>query len=180
MELETAKEILAETFHARPGEIEGMIQRRLAESGPEEREEERKGRLCQMAEGQPGAEEVGPGLRAKGGTDGQEALQRGILRLMIRLRWVYSLCLYPYPLAFPESTKYYITNTEIRAPIRITQSISTLNNNATNAATAIVSCGKIHCMLDAKWKATEASSPTKEHKMPLTVLLNLVEPLSLS
>jgi hypothetical protein len=38
MELETAKEILAETFHARPGEIEVMIQRRLEESGPEERE----------------------------------------------------------------------------------------------------------------------------------------------
>jgi len=39
MELETAKEILAEVFHARPGEVEEMIQRRLLEeSGPEERE----------------------------------------------------------------------------------------------------------------------------------------------
>ena len=31
MELETAKEILAEVFHARPGEVEEMIQRRLEE-----------------------------------------------------------------------------------------------------------------------------------------------------
>jgi len=30
-ELETAKEILAEVFHARPGEVEEMIQRRLEE-----------------------------------------------------------------------------------------------------------------------------------------------------
>ena len=29
MELQTAKEILAEVFHARPGEVELMIQRRL-------------------------------------------------------------------------------------------------------------------------------------------------------
>ena len=36
MELETAKEILAEVFHARPGEVEEMIQRRLEESGHEE------------------------------------------------------------------------------------------------------------------------------------------------
>jgi hypothetical protein len=36
MELETAKEILAEVFHARPGEVEEMIKRRLEESGPEE------------------------------------------------------------------------------------------------------------------------------------------------
>ena len=35
MELETAKEILAEVFHPRPGELEEMIQRRLEESGPE-------------------------------------------------------------------------------------------------------------------------------------------------
>jgi hypothetical protein len=41
LELETAKEILAEVFHARPGEVEEMIQRRLEESGPEEREEGR-------------------------------------------------------------------------------------------------------------------------------------------
>ena len=34
-ELETAKEILVEVFHARPGEVEEMIQRRLEESGPE-------------------------------------------------------------------------------------------------------------------------------------------------
>lgn len=40
-ELETAKEILAEVFHARPGEVEEMIQRRLEECGPEEREEGR-------------------------------------------------------------------------------------------------------------------------------------------
>jgi hypothetical protein len=39
MELETAKEILAEVFHARPGEVEEMIRSRLEErSGPEERE----------------------------------------------------------------------------------------------------------------------------------------------
>jgi len=39
MELETAKEILAEVFHARPGEVEEMIKSRLEErSGPEERE----------------------------------------------------------------------------------------------------------------------------------------------
>ncbi len=45
MELQTAKEILAEAFGARPGEVEEMIKRRLEESGtvenilPEEREE---------------------------------------------------------------------------------------------------------------------------------------------
>ncbi|MHB8119519.1 MAG: hypothetical protein ACYDHX_12435 [Methanothrix sp.] len=39
MELETAKDILAEVFNARPGEVEEMIQRRLEESGTEEREE---------------------------------------------------------------------------------------------------------------------------------------------
>jgi hypothetical protein len=39
MELETAKEILAEVFHARPGEVEEMIQMRLEESRPDEREE---------------------------------------------------------------------------------------------------------------------------------------------
>lgn len=31
MELETAKEILAEVFHVRPSEVDGMIQRRLEE-----------------------------------------------------------------------------------------------------------------------------------------------------
>jgi hypothetical protein len=31
MELQTAKEILAEVFHARPGEVEEMIRRRLEE-----------------------------------------------------------------------------------------------------------------------------------------------------
>ena len=36
MELQTAKEILAEVFHARPGEVEEMIRRRLEESGPVE------------------------------------------------------------------------------------------------------------------------------------------------
>ena len=42
MELETAKEILAEVFHARPGEVEEMIKSRLEErGGPEEREEGR-------------------------------------------------------------------------------------------------------------------------------------------
>ena len=41
MELETAKEILAEVFHARPGEVEEMIQLRLEEGGQEEREEGR-------------------------------------------------------------------------------------------------------------------------------------------
>jgi len=39
MELETAKEILAEVFHARPGEVEEMIQSRLVERNwPEEEE----------------------------------------------------------------------------------------------------------------------------------------------
>ena len=38
MELETAKEILAEVFGARPGEVEEMIRSRLEESGPEEQE----------------------------------------------------------------------------------------------------------------------------------------------
>ncbi|TFH52700.1 MAG: hypothetical protein E4G89_01335 [Methanothrix sp.] len=37
LELETAKEILAEVFHARPGEVEAMIKMRLEErSWPEE------------------------------------------------------------------------------------------------------------------------------------------------
>jgi hypothetical protein len=36
MELETAKEILAEVFAARPGEVEEMIQNRLEEREPEE------------------------------------------------------------------------------------------------------------------------------------------------
>ena len=35
IELQTAKEILAEVFHARHGEVEEMIQRRLEESMPE-------------------------------------------------------------------------------------------------------------------------------------------------
>ena len=40
MKLETAKEILAEVFHARPGEVEEMIKSRLEErSRPEERED---------------------------------------------------------------------------------------------------------------------------------------------
>jgi hypothetical protein len=45
MELQTAKEILAEVFGARPGEVEEMIKSRLEESGtveniwPEKREE---------------------------------------------------------------------------------------------------------------------------------------------
>ena len=38
LELQTAKEILAEVFHARPGEVEEMIQMRLEESEPEEEE----------------------------------------------------------------------------------------------------------------------------------------------
>jgi hypothetical protein len=44
MELEAAKEILAEVFGARPGEVEEMIQNRLDESGPVEniRQEKRK------------------------------------------------------------------------------------------------------------------------------------------
>ncbi len=37
--LETAKEILAEVFRARPGEVKEMKQRRLEKSGLEEREE---------------------------------------------------------------------------------------------------------------------------------------------
>ena len=40
LELEAAKEILAEVFHARPADIEDMIQRRLEErSWPEENRE---------------------------------------------------------------------------------------------------------------------------------------------
>jgi hypothetical protein len=33
LELQTAKEMLAEVFHARPGEVEEMIQRRSARKG---------------------------------------------------------------------------------------------------------------------------------------------------
>jgi hypothetical protein len=41
LELEMAKEILAEVFHARPADVEEMIQRRLEErSWPEEVREE--------------------------------------------------------------------------------------------------------------------------------------------
>ena len=39
LELQTAKEILAEVFHARPGEVEEMIQRRLEERSWHEEEE---------------------------------------------------------------------------------------------------------------------------------------------
>ena len=39
MELETAKEILAEVFHARPGEVEEMIKSRLEERSWLEEEE---------------------------------------------------------------------------------------------------------------------------------------------
>jgi hypothetical protein len=39
LELETAKEILAEVFHARPGEVEEMIQRRLEERSWQEEKE---------------------------------------------------------------------------------------------------------------------------------------------
>jgi hypothetical protein len=41
LELQTAKEILAEVFHARPADVEEMIQRRVEERswGWEEREE---------------------------------------------------------------------------------------------------------------------------------------------
>ena len=35
LELQTAKEILAEVFHARPGEVEEMIRSRLEEGGCE-------------------------------------------------------------------------------------------------------------------------------------------------
>jgi hypothetical protein len=41
LELQTAKEILAEVFHARPGEVEEMIQRRLEERSWGEEEEGR-------------------------------------------------------------------------------------------------------------------------------------------
>ena len=42
-ELETAKEILVEVFHARPGEVEELIQKRLEErSWPEEEETGRR------------------------------------------------------------------------------------------------------------------------------------------
>jgi len=35
LELQTAKEILAEVFHARPGEVEEMLRSRLEEGGRE-------------------------------------------------------------------------------------------------------------------------------------------------
>ncbi len=50
MELETAKEILAEVLRARPGEIVEMIQMRLEESGPEDG---RKGDLSCRDPGRP-------------------------------------------------------------------------------------------------------------------------------
>ena len=40
LELETAKEILAEIFHARPADVEEMIQRRLEERDWQEEHEE--------------------------------------------------------------------------------------------------------------------------------------------
>ena len=40
LELETAKEILAEIFHARPADVEEMIQRRLEERSWQEEHEE--------------------------------------------------------------------------------------------------------------------------------------------
>jgi len=40
IELQTAKEILAEIFHTRPGEVEEMIQRRLEEKSWQEEERE--------------------------------------------------------------------------------------------------------------------------------------------
>ena len=49
IELQTAKEILAEVFGARPGEVEEMIQRRLEEKSwqeeKENRQEESEGKL---------------------------------------------------------------------------------------------------------------------------------------
>jgi hypothetical protein len=39
LELQTAKEILAEIFHTRPGEVEEMIQRRLEERSWQEEKE---------------------------------------------------------------------------------------------------------------------------------------------
>ncbi len=49
MELQTAKEILSEVFHAHPADVEEMIQRRLVERNrPEEKEiwqDEREERL---------------------------------------------------------------------------------------------------------------------------------------
>jgi hypothetical protein len=41
MELEMAKEILAEVFHARPGEVEEMIKSRLEERSWSEKREEK-------------------------------------------------------------------------------------------------------------------------------------------
>ncbi len=41
LELQTAKEILAEVFHARPGEVEEMIRRRLEERSWAEEDEGR-------------------------------------------------------------------------------------------------------------------------------------------
>jgi hypothetical protein len=38
LELQTAKEILAEVFHARPGEVEEIIQRRLEKRSRDEQE----------------------------------------------------------------------------------------------------------------------------------------------
>ena len=96
-ELQTAKEILAEVFHARPADVEEMIQRRLEEknspveyedvlwpstfclvdlNGPKLREHEdgRKGCLSQVAQGQHSSEERGPGLWAEACGDGSPLL----------------------------------------------------------------------------------------------------------
>jgi hypothetical protein len=43
LELQTAKEILTEVFHARPGEVEEMIQMRLAERSWDEEEVREEG-----------------------------------------------------------------------------------------------------------------------------------------
>jgi hypothetical protein len=70
--------------------------------------------------------------------------------------------------------------TDMIAPVKTTQSISTLKINAISAAMAIIACGKSHGILLARWKATDASSPTNEHNMPLTAILKVGELLNLS
>jgi hypothetical protein len=66
MELQTAKAILAEVFHARIGEAEEMIQRRLEESGPES-----ANMLCRNV----GGKSISLGLSSTLKIDGYEKLE---------------------------------------------------------------------------------------------------------
>jgi hypothetical protein len=50
LELQTAKEILAEVFHAQPGEVEEMIQRRLEEKNWTDEEKLWPATFCLVSE----------------------------------------------------------------------------------------------------------------------------------